>query len=109
MPFAYFVRYWGGLSFRWFFPTLFSNSVPHSWRPTKVYCQMRETLRIMSTVGDVLQSSAGTSTGPFLMTWLVRSNPTTMRQGRKCGVSSTAGHSITAGVTCCGGSHTTPS
>ncbi|KAJ8043748.1 hypothetical protein HOLleu_10986 [Holothuria leucospilota] len=36
-----------------------SNSVPHSWRPTKAYCQMRETLRIMSTVGDVLQSSAG--------------------------------------------------
>ncbi|KAJ8048652.1 hypothetical protein HOLleu_01051 [Holothuria leucospilota] len=30
MPFAYFVRYRGGLSFRWFFPTLFSNSVPHS-------------------------------------------------------------------------------
>ncbi|KAJ8018421.1 hypothetical protein HOLleu_43604 [Holothuria leucospilota] len=59
MPFAYFVRYWGGLSFRWFFPTLFSNSVPHSWRPTKAYCQMRETLRIMSTVGNVLQSSAG--------------------------------------------------
>ncbi|KAJ8018543.1 hypothetical protein HOLleu_43412 [Holothuria leucospilota] len=59
MPFAYFVRYWGGLSFRWFFPTLFSNSVPHSWRPTKAYSQMRETLRIMSAVGDVLQSSAG--------------------------------------------------
>ena len=59
MPFAYFVRYWGGLSFRRFFPSLFSNSVPHSWRPSKTYCHMRDTLRMMSSVGDVSQSSAG--------------------------------------------------
>ncbi|KAJ8043332.1 hypothetical protein HOLleu_10367 [Holothuria leucospilota] len=58
MPFAYFVRYWGGLSFRRFFASLFSNSEPHSWRPTGAYSQMRETLRIMSTVGNVSQSSA---------------------------------------------------
>ena len=58
-PFTYFVRYWGGLSFRWYFPSLFNNSAPHSWRPTKTYCHMRDTLRIMSTVGDISQSSAG--------------------------------------------------
>ncbi|KAJ8049219.1 hypothetical protein HOLleu_01857 [Holothuria leucospilota] len=36
----------------------FSNGEPHSWRPTGAYSQMRDTLRIMSTVGDVSQSSA---------------------------------------------------
>ncbi|KAJ8022552.1 hypothetical protein HOLleu_37482 [Holothuria leucospilota] len=86
MPFAYFVRYWGGLSYRWFFPTLFSNSVPHSWRPTKAYCQMRETLRIMSTVGDVLQSSAGDQYQAILDDLVGQVLPTAMRQGRKCGV-----------------------
>ena len=37
LPFAHFVRYWVGLSFRQFFPSLFSNSVPHSWKPTGAY------------------------------------------------------------------------
>ncbi|KAJ8039658.1 hypothetical protein HOLleu_13730 [Holothuria leucospilota] len=38
---------------------LTNNSVPHSGRPSGTYGHMRDTLRMMSTVGDVLQSSAG--------------------------------------------------